>query len=105
MATGTIKVNNTVDQTAGKTIELKYVGITGYARAENQPCVFCPFPFEAKDTDYTVSVSIFNADGVGDVTNPSALTKYKNGVCIKGTLAMTYNKVFGAYVVMTVTFA
>lgn len=105
MATGTIKANNTVDQTTGNTIVLQYTGMVGYASAANRPVVFCPFPFEAKNTDYTVSVSSFTADGIGNAANPSALTKYKNGVCIKGTLTMTYNTMFGATASITVTFA
>ena len=105
MATGTIKMNNTVDQIAGNTIVLQYSGMVGYASAENRPVVFCPFPFEAKNANYTVSVNSFSVDGVGSPTNPGALIQYKNGVCIKGTLTMAYNKVFGASVSITVTFA
>jgi hypothetical protein len=105
MATGIIKVNNTVDQTAGKSIELKYTGTVGYSNDTNQPCMFCPFPFEAKNTNYSVSVSSFNIDGVGNPTNPNAFVKYKNGVCIKGTLTVAYNKVFGTSAIITVTFA
>lgn len=98
-------MNNTVDQTPGKSIELKYTGTIGYSNNTNQPCMFCPFPFEAKNTDYSVSVSQFNVDGIGNVTDVSAFVKYKNGVCIKGTLTMAYNKIFGGSATITVTFA
>ena len=106
MATGTIKANNTVDQTAGKTITLKYAGLVGYANDTNQPAVFCPFPFFAKNTDYTVSISKFTIDGVGNPSNLHVHFKNKTGVTIAGTSTMAYRNLFGvSNVEITVTFA
>lgn len=106
MATGTIKVNNTVDQTAGNTITLKYPGLVGYASNTDQPVVFCPFPFLTKNTNYTVSISAFVIDGVGSPSNVRVISKNKTGVTIAGTSTMTYRSLFGvSNIEITVTFA
>ena len=96
-----------VDQTVGNSITLNYNGITGYARAANSPIYFCAFPFFAKNTSYSVTVTSFNIDGTssGDITNKSVYAKYKNGCTIQATSTMSYKSVFGGSAVITITFA
>ena len=94
-----------VDQTTGKTITLNYSAIIGYANAANSPCVCCPLPFVAKNTSYSVSITKFAIDGVGNATSPTALVKNTNSLTIKGTATMAYNHLFGCAVTVTITFA
>lgn len=86
-------------------VTLTYVGLVGFAGDTNTPLVCVPFPFMAKDTNYTVTINTFNIDGVGAVSSPSVHVKHLNSVTIKGTSTMAYGHIFGTNTVkVTITF-
>lgn len=105
MAEGIIKASYDLDQTAGKSIQLKYSGIVGYANNTNAPTVTLPLPFVAKNTNYSVTIDRWTIDGVGAVSNPAVSVKNVNSVSLTGTATSTYQQTYGMSVTITITFA
>lgn len=70
---GAIMMSNPVDQTAGQSISLAVPVIFGYYYAD-QWYAYVPLPFVTKNTDYSISLSVVNADNQGDITNKTSVT-------------------------------
>ena len=94
-----------LNQTAGTSITLEFIGIVGYAQDTDKPIVTIPFPFITKNTNYTVSVSRWVIDGKGTPSNISTLSKKNNSVTLVGDITATYLQTCPSSVIVTITFA
>ena len=65
--------SNPIDQTAGKSITLAVPVIFGYYYAD-QWYAYVPLPFVTKNTDYSISLLVVNADNQGYITSKTSVT-------------------------------
>lgn len=92
---------NEVDQTPGNSFVLGFNGIVLYHDTLHYRA-FVPFPFVAKNTDYSVASSVVQTN-IGPVT-PNIVAKYNEGIAIEIDGAYYYYAC-GIYGSFTITFA
>lgn len=83
MATSTIKANYEVDQKEGNSITISEP-LTVMHGSYNLLRAFIPFPFYAKDTNYSISNISINVVNIGSVTG-SVYYKTRTGVAIQAS--------------------
>ena len=107
MASSVIKPNREVDQTSGNSVQIQYGSVALSSSGGDFSRAFVPFPFYAKNTDYTVTLatSTISISNVGS-TNVTVRAKYHNGVVLNFDKAARGEVIFDSSdSVMTITFA
>ena len=103
MATSTIKANYEVDQKAGNSITINNP-LTVMHGSYNLLRCFVPFPFYAKDTNYSVANISINVVNVGGVTG-SVYYKTRTGVAIQASVSGANGAYLADSLSFKVTFA
>lgn len=88
MATGTIKAKYDVEQKTGNIATLTVHYIVGIAGAAQKIEVWIPFPFMAKNTNYSVAFISYSIDGIqlSKITNASVTNKTTSGFRVEFTI-------------------